>query len=240
MQVFDHESVLDQAELSVGYPLRETKVLLLDELGEDTGVYGEITIESDYITLGYWQRPELNQNSFISSQTGKRVYRSGDLGRLLADGSLLCLGRKDFQIKHRGFRIDLTEIEQVLKQSGAIKDAAVISQQQANYESVLIAYVVSSTNSLIDSEQLKSWLRTKLPDYMIPTFVVALTALPLTANGKVDRQALKNYLFQLQLSKMLVHQNLGRSKYLVLFGVKYLIFLRHSAMLISLIWEDIV
>ncbi|GGA46179.1 hypothetical protein CYANOKiyG1_65170 [Okeania sp. KiyG1] len=179
-------------QVPVGYPLAETEIILFDDNGQVTDFYGEIGIRSPYIALGYWRQPQLTDKVFLADPDGgnRRIYRTGDIGRLRPDGSLEFLGRKDFQVKLRGYRIELGEIEAALAQRPQVKEAVVIALQDNPSEKRLVAYVVAKGSQPVKSE-LRSFLKSKLPDYMIPAVFVILESLPLTPNGKVNRRALK-------------------------------------------------
>ncbi|RKZ83584.1 MAG: non-ribosomal peptide synthetase, partial [Candidatus Parabeggiatoa sp. nov. 1] len=187
----DKQTPITRHEIPVGYPLEETEILLLDEAGVETEIYGEIAIRSPYLALGYWQTYELSQAVFWPDPEGgnRRIYRSGDMGRLLPDGSLEFVGRKDFQVKLRGFRIELSEIEATLSQHQDVKEAVVVLQNQENNPR-LAAYVTLTTTIDEVSGVLRTWLKTRLPEYMLPACVTVLDKLPLTPNGKIDRKAL--------------------------------------------------
>ena len=187
----DKQTPITRNEVPVGYPLPDTEILLLDEAGNEAEIYGEIAIRSPYLAIGYWQKPELTKAVFLPETEGgnRRIYRSGDLGRLLPNGSLEVRGRKDFQVKLRGFRIELGEIEARLHQNENVKEAVVVLQNPEN-NPCLAAYVTLTT--MIDdvSYVLRTWLKNRLPDYMIPFAFVLIENIPLTPNGKVDRRAL--------------------------------------------------
>ncbi|MGN7938217.1 AMP-binding enzyme, partial [Pseudomonas sp. 22447] len=143
---------------------------------------------------GYLNRPELSAERFIadpfSDQPDARLYKTGDLGRWLADGTLEYLGRNDFQVKIRGFRIELGEIESALLACPGIREAVVIAREDSQGDTDnkrLVAYVCGEP---VPVEQLRSALLDSLPEYMVPSAFVHLDALPLTANGKLDRRAL--------------------------------------------------
>jgi len=191
--LIDKQTQLTRHEVPVGYPLSETEIVLLDDTGVETDIYGEIAIKSPYLALGYWQQPELTQAVFLSE--GGRIYRSGDMGRLLPNGSLEFVGRKDFQVKLRGFRIELGEIETVLSQHLAIKESVVIVREESANEKHLVAYFVAHQESHIDNT--RCFLQEKLPDYMIPSAFVQLKEMPLTSNGKIDRHQLSMRKIQL-------------------------------------------
>lgn len=178
----------------VGYPVTETEVLLLDDTGQPTPVCGEIVIRSPYVALGYWQRPELTEQAF-SGPPGvgeSRTYRTGDLGRRLPDGSLEFLGRRDLQVKVRGYRIETAEVESELLKLPGVNEAVVVSRPDPRGENHLVAYLLlaKSRESALPIEEIRESLRDHLPDHMVPAVFVLLDALPMTGSGKVDRQAL--------------------------------------------------
>ena len=178
-------------KVPVGYPIEETEIILLDDKGQVTDVYGEIGILSPYIALGYWQQPHLTDKVFCADPSGgnRRMYRTGDIGRFRPDGSLEFIGRKDFQVKLRGYRIELGEIEAALVQHPQVKEAVVIAREDIPGEKRLAAYIVKNKYRPVISE-LRDFAKSKLPDYMIPAAFVMLESLPLTPNGKVNRRAL--------------------------------------------------
>jgi acyl carrier protein len=186
------ESEVTRSALPVGYPVEETEVLLLDQAGRRAEVYGEIGIRSAHVALGYWQRPEMTGAAFVADPEGgaKRIYRAGDMGRLLPDGSIGFLGRKDFQVKIRGFRIELGEVEAVLSQHPGVRESIVLVREDQPGEKRLVGYVVLHQKQGLAIDELRSFLKQKLPDYMVPSAFVMLEALPLTPNGKVDRRSL--------------------------------------------------
>ncbi len=178
----------------VGYAVEGTEIALLDDAGQEVriGEIGEITVKSRYLPLGYWQKPELTQGAFLTDrQTGtQRIYHTGDLGRMLPDGSLVHLGRKDFRAKIRGYRIEVGEVETALLMHPDIKEAVVAERDNGLHEKRLVAYVVFRHEPAVSASELRHFLRNKLPEYMVPSSFMPLRALPLTPNGKIDRQAL--------------------------------------------------
>lgn len=178
----------------IGRPIANTEVYVLDAYGQPVpvGVVGELYIGGDGLARGYLNRPELTEERFVShpfsTKPGARLYRTGDLVRYLRDGNLEFHGRIDHQVKIRGFRIELGEIEVELTQHPAVKEAVVIAKEDELGEKRLVAYLV--TKSDIDSREWRRYLKTKLPEYMIPTYFVRLDSLPLTPNVKVDRRGL--------------------------------------------------
>ena len=167
----------------------------MDENGEPVGVgaVGELYIGGVGLARGYLNQPGMTAERFVphpfSEHKGERLYRTGDRVRWRSDGNLEFLGRFDHQIKIRGFRVELGEIENTLTQHDAVRQAVVISRGK-NADQQLIAYVTLQPKSIIERRALRSWLGTRLPDYMVPAAIVVLEQLPLNANGKVDRKAL--------------------------------------------------
>jgi len=188
----NHDTEITRNAVPVGYPVENTEILLLNGAGEEAGVYGEIAIRSPHIALGYWQKPEITKAAFLPDPEGgeKRIYRTGDMGRLLPDGGIEFVGRKDFQVKIRGFRIELGEIEAVLGEHLAVRETVVLTGEDGPGEKHLVAYVVPHQEQAPTTSELRSFLKTKLPEYMVPSAFVMLEALPLTPTGKIDRRAL--------------------------------------------------
>ena len=185
-----------QQRIAVGTPIDNTTVRVLDPQRGlcPIGVPGEIWIGGAGVALGYRHRPELTAERFVADPfdetPGARLYRTGDRGRWLGDGRLEHLGRVDFQIKLRGFRIEPGEIEAHLISSGQVAQAVVVVREDVVGDARLTAYVVAAAGAPISETMLRDHLRQALPDYMIPQHVVRLDALPLLPNGKIDRQHL--------------------------------------------------
>ncbi|WP_407152780.1 amino acid adenylation domain-containing protein [Bradyrhizobium sp. ORS 86] len=183
------------APISIGRPIDNTRVYIVDHDGElaPIGVSGEILIAGAGVAVGYQDRPEATAERFLPDrfnvQRNERVYRTGDLGKWNADGLLHHLGRIDSQIKVRGFRIETGEIETVLRQQASVTEAVVVARELTPGDSRLVAYVIHKAEVATVSE-LRAQLRDHLPDYMIPSLIVPVDAIPLTPNGKVDRKAL--------------------------------------------------
>jgi acyl carrier protein len=181
----------------VGYPLNGYEVMVVDEYGNDAGInnVGEIVVKSTYLALGYWRQPQLTHARFLSDPKGgeARIYHSGDLGYMLPDGCLVHVGRKDFQVKIRGYRVEVSEIEMTLLENQAIRQAVVIPREDPragkNGHS-LVAYVVPCKGQSPAISEIRSFLREKLPSYMLPSYFVVVDRLPLTMSGKIDRRAL--------------------------------------------------
>jgi amino acid adenylation domain-containing protein len=175
----------------IGQPIQNTETYLLDTTSSlvPYGSIGEICIGGVGLARGYLNRPELTKEKFITNpyHPEERLYRTGDLGRWREDGNLEYLGRMDDQVKIRGYRIELGEIEQVLTSHTAVSQCVVIARAINNKsDKELIAYTTGEATA----EELKAYLKEKLPQYMVPSYYVNLESIPLTSNGKVDRKAL--------------------------------------------------
>ena len=190
--VLSHNSTVKWGSLPVGYPVEGIEVLFLNEAGEPASLQGEIVLQGQQIALGYWEMPDLTNMAFqaVSKNNIKRSYRTGDFGRLLPDGSLIFLGRKDEQVKIRGFRIELGEIETTLNSHPTIKQSVVVAREIASKDKQLVAYIVTISKMPVEVSDIRSFLKNRLPDYMIPASLVQLDEIPLTPTGKVNRQAL--------------------------------------------------
>src|SRR5262245_12217195 len=180
---------------TIGRPIANSQVYILDAYHNPVpiGVVGEIYIGGDGVARGYLNRPELTAERFIShSFDGKpeqRLYKTGDLARYLPDGNIEFIGRAHNQVKVRGYRIELGEIEAVLSRHPGVLEAVVVAREDAP-DRRLVVYVVYRQGVDISMNELRSFLKQKLPVYMIPSVFVVLDALPLSPNGKVDRKAL--------------------------------------------------
>ncbi|MDQ1350673.1 MAG: hypothetical protein QG657_975 [Acidobacteriota bacterium] len=182
------ENTFDDVHL--GEPLDETKILLVGENGdivEKMGV-GEIVVSSAYLAPGYWQDPENSSVVFTPDEELGLLYWTGDQGRLTAEGEIKVLGRKDSQVKVRGFRVEPGEIETALLKYRTVKEVVVTAKPDGAGDNYLCAYIVS--NSTLSSEELRKYLVGELPDYMVPRYFIFLEKMPLNATGKIDRQRL--------------------------------------------------
>ena len=183
--------------IPIGRPISNTRIYILDGHGEPVpiGVAGEIYIGGAGVARGYLNRPELTAERFVADpfaeEPDARMYKTGDLGRYLPDGTIEFLGRNDFQVKIRGFRIELGEIEARLAQHPAVREAVVLAREDGPGDKRLVAYYTVATEAeAAGAEALRRHLSAALPEYMVPAAYVRLEALPLTANGKLDRKAL--------------------------------------------------
>jgi aspartate racemase len=186
----------DATTIPIGKPVSNTTVYVLDNNLHPvpTGVPGELYVGGDALARGYLNRPEMTAEKFIpdpfSEEPGARLYKTGDMVRYLPDGNIEFLGRTDHQVKLRGFRIELEEIKAVLGQHPDVRETVVITRGDQPGEKRLVAYVVMNRTSNTTTDQLREFLREKLPDYMVPSSFVVLDSLPLTPNGKIDWTAL--------------------------------------------------
>ena len=184
--------------VSIGRPIANTQVYILGPAGDPVaiGLPGEIWIGGAGVATGYHHRPELTAKHFVpdrfSLQPGERLYRTGDLGSWGGDGRLYHLGRMDHQVKIRGFRIEIGEIEVVLRTHPAVDQAVVIAIEAGagTGNLKLVAYIVYQVGEDLTATEARRYLRRQLPDVMVPSVIVAVDAIPMTPNGKVDRNAL--------------------------------------------------
>ena len=188
---------LKQASIPIGRPIANTRIYILDGDGEPVpiGVAGEIHIGGVQVARGYLNQPALTAERFVRDpfveEAGARMYKTGDLGRWLGDGTIEFLGRNDFQVKIRGFRIELGEIEEGLRKQKGIREAVVIAREDEPGEKRLVAYYTCGEGEgSVSVEELRAQLGATLPEYMVPAAYVRLERMPLTVNGKLDRKAL--------------------------------------------------
>jgi amino acid adenylation domain-containing protein/non-ribosomal peptide synthase protein (TIGR01720 family) len=180
----------EKATVSIGRPISNTQLYIINE-NELCGVDipGELCIAGDGVTRGYLNRSDLTAEKFVDNPYGEgKLYKTGDLARWLQDGNLEYLGRIDEQVKIRGHRIELGEIENALRNQLGIKNCTVIARSDKANDKVLYGYIVSEEE--IDMNDLKENLSKKLPEYMIPAYMVQIDSIPLTTNGKIDKRSL--------------------------------------------------
>ncbi|WP_328908281.1 amino acid adenylation domain-containing protein [Streptomyces sp. NBC_00234] len=184
----------------VTYPLgrgmKDVQLLVLNAAGNQAGIgeAGEIVIRSPHLALGYAHDPELSAAKFLrgpfTDLEDDRVYRTGDLGRYLPDGSVTSLGRADNQVKIRGYRVEMDEVQRAMRAVPGVQDALVVAREDASGETSLIGYMVTKPGAKVAGHEVKAAVGARLPSYMVPAFVVPLDAFPLTPNRKIDRAAL--------------------------------------------------
>ena len=185
----------------IGRPISNTQVYLLDHQLRPVpaGVAGELCIGGDGLARGYNNRPDLTAERFVpdpfSAVPGSRLYRTGDLARYLAGGQIDFLGRRDFQVKVRGFRIELEEVEAALSSHPSIRQC-VVTVRSDGTDKQLVAFAVLDQARTLKAADIRSFLRGKLPEHMVPTQFITLDAFPLTPNGKIDRRALATFDFK--------------------------------------------
>ena len=191
---FGAEAIPDN--LPIGRPVPNVRIYLLDgHLNPvPVGVSGELHIGGVGVAQGYFNRPELTAEKFIPdpffSDAGARMYRTGDLARYLPSGEIEFLGRRDDQIKIRGFRIELGEIESALAKFPGVREVAVVAKEKVPGEKCLVAYLVLQQKADASAARFRSLLRQQLPEYMVPSAFVFLDSMPMTPNGKINRQGL--------------------------------------------------
>ncbi|HSU54720.1 MAG TPA: MupA/Atu3671 family FMN-dependent luciferase-like monooxygenase, partial [Candidatus Dormibacteraeota bacterium] len=187
-----------EKEITIGRPIANTETYIVDKFLQPVpaGVPGELLLGGYGVARGYFKRPELTAEKFIPNPFANgaplrsRLYRTGDLARYLGDGRIEFLGRLDHQVKLRGFRIELGEIESLLCRHPSVRECVAIVREDVPGDKRLAAYLVPALDATLDQQALRAYAREKLPDYMVPSAFVTLSALPLTPNGKIDRKAL--------------------------------------------------
>ena len=181
-------------DLALGYPVHGAEIRLIDELGMEVkvGEVGEISVSSPYLALGYWNEDSMTWDQFAtpSSSSDQMLYRMGDLGLFLPDGCLIHMGRKDFQIKVRGNRVEAREVELAIKKFPGVKEVVIRPWKAKHGVTELCAFIVKSVSHTIQDKEIRSFLAEKLPNYMLPAVFIYIAKMPLTQSGKVDYQAL--------------------------------------------------
>lgn len=191
-----YEIETNETAVPIGTPIANTQIYIFDEHRAPVpiGVVGELYIGGDGVAQGYFNRPSLTDERFVPNPfdptAASRLYKTGDLARYRQDGVIEFLGRVDYQVKLRGFRIELGEIEAVLSTHPEVRESVVIAHTKSADDVRLVAYIVVYQQTDALSDRLQTHLRERLPEYMVPSVMIQLDTLPLTANGKVDRKAL--------------------------------------------------
>ena len=190
--VINKNTRLNRNAVPVGYAVEDTQIVLLDDAGAPGAIRGEIGIRSKHLALGYWKQEELTRRAFLPDPHGDglRTYKTGDIGRLLPEGALEFIGRNDTQIKIRGYRVEIGEIEALLAEHDSVKDAVVTAREEQPGEQRLAAYIVNKDGCEVSVQELQLYLKDRLPDYMVPAVLIRVNEIPLTPSGKVDRARL--------------------------------------------------
>ena len=196
------EASISNGYESIGKPIANTQIYILDSEMNPVpiGVEGELHIGGDGLSTGYFNKEELTKSKFVSNpfNAGTIIYNTGDLARWLPDGNIDFLGRSDFQVKIRGFRIELSEIETCLLKYNNVKEAIVTTRESKLNGKRLVAYIATRKHLKTDITDLRNFMKTKLPEYMLPSEFVLIKEFPTTPNGKIDRKTL----FDIDLKKM--------------------------------------
>jgi natural product biosynthesis luciferase-like monooxygenase protein len=189
-----HVLEADEAMIPIGRPIANTQVYVLDARGEPVppGAYGELSIAGDGVARGYLHREELTRERFVPDNFTRvgRMYRTGDLARFRDDGVLEFLGRRDEQVKIRGHRVELSEIEAAILREPSVFACVVVMREDVPGDQRIVAYVVARLAEKVDAGGLREALRARLPEFMVPSHVISLPELPHTPNRKIDRRAL--------------------------------------------------
>jgi acyl carrier protein len=192
-KVVREDEIEDEKESLIGRGIEDMSVYLLDSEKEPVveGVIGEMYVGGGGVTRGYLGRAELTAERFLpdpfSNKPGSRMYKSGDLGREIRGGEIEYIGRGDGQVKIRGYRIEVEEIEWRIKEVNGVKEAAVIVKEDEGGEKRLVGYAVMREGEEVSEEEIRRYVKEKLPEYMVPVAIMKLGGLPMTENGKLDR-----------------------------------------------------
>jgi aspartate racemase len=182
------------AVLPIGRPIANTKIYILSKALQQLpiGIAGDLFVSGPGLARGYHNRPEITAEKFVNDPfiPGARMYKTGDLARYLASGEIEFAGRTDDQVKIRGYRVELEEIEAVLGSHSSVHEVVVMARENESGEKTLVAYLVPSREQVPTTSALRTYLKQKLPHYMVPSAFVLLEAMPKTPNGKVDKRAL--------------------------------------------------
>jgi amino acid adenylation domain-containing protein/FkbH-like protein len=198
-QFFNKDSIFEG--ITLGLPTEETELLIMNDKGKKLGILraGEIIVKSKYLAKGYWGEKEKTEAVFHKDRESCDIYHTGDLGRRLEDGTIEYMGRKDFQVKIRGFRIEPEEVEGKLLTYDDIKEAVVMARDTEGEDGYLCAYIVAEGE--ISRTKLREYLARELPEYMIPSYFMQLEEMPLTPNGKINRNELPELKQNLEMAE---------------------------------------
>ncbi len=187
-----YKVVTDSNKITIGKPFYNTQIYICDKDSNlrPIGFSGEICISGDGVSLGYINNEDLTKNAFIDNPFGPgKLYKTGDIGAFTENGEIVYIGRKDYQVKIRGLRIELSEIEKQISLFPNINNVAVVCHESKDSKYIVCYY---TSNTKIDPNDIRTYLAQKLPAYMIPKYILSLEALPLSSNGKIDKKALEN------------------------------------------------
>jgi amino acid adenylation domain-containing protein len=191
--IVDRTLIFPEEGTLAGYPIPDKEIRIIDDDGHDVafGEVGEIAVKSRYLSSGYWGKADLTETKFLRNpaRSDTSIYLTGDLGKVRPDGFVVHLGRKDFLVKIRGYRVELGEVERLLLTHPEVEAAAVVAWDREDGEKYLAAYFVPRKNFAPKGEALRVFLTEQLPDYMIPSAFMSIDSIPLT-NGKLDRKQL--------------------------------------------------
>ena len=208
----DHDTRLSLERIATGWPVADKELAILDEQGHASaaGEIGELVVRSAFLADGYWRDPGDTDRAFTPDLrvTGRRSYRTGDVGRLLPDGRFVFAGRRDHHVKIRGYRLDTREVEEALLDLGDVSEVAVVAVAERE-EQQLLAFVVILEGQKFDPLSLRQRLRALLPEWKLPGRIYAMASLPMTLSGKVDRQRLKAHALREEVKPVLATVPLG-------------------------------
>lgn len=190
----------------LGTPIANTHVYIMDESGKEVGIntHGQICIGGKGVTSGYWQQPELTERAFIRHpETGEKLYCTGDFGYYRPDGIFEYLGRRDEQVQLRGFRVELKEVEHAVLNHKAVREAAVILSAEHEKQQDIVCYYTIHKDYDLCPEDLRKYLKTVLPDYMIPSHFIVIDEMPLTSHGKINRRKLPDVMDDISMRKVI-------------------------------------
>jgi amino acid adenylation domain-containing protein len=206
LYLIDANYLAEGENLPVGHPIQGKEILLVGDQGVPVadGEIGEIVIKSQYLSPGYWRDPQRTHAVFESHPDGTRMFRTGDMGRHRGDGTIEHLGRKDAQVKIRGYRIEIGEVESAILNYGHLTEVAVVPRDNDRGDKELVAYLVSAVKPDPSIAELRQFLGSILPSYMVPTAFFFLDTIPTLPNGKIDRQALRGAAFGRTLANAFV------------------------------------
>lgn len=190
MFVADKRTPIRRSTVPIGQPISGVDMLLLDEAGQPTEVFGELVVRSPHLASGYWKDEATTRQVFSRDARGASIYRTGDKARRRPDGSYEFAGRKDQLLKIHGYRVEPVEVEAAMAEHPSVSEVAVVGFEPRPMEIELVGYFVTNDATRITEIDWRAFLATRLPEYMIPIAFIRLESMPVTVSGKIDRQAL--------------------------------------------------